>query len=58
VQGSRFPPPPPLWKSIGALRVGSLRKSLPLLNKVPLDGCVLAGVIRCGIGSFEQGIAA
>jgi hypothetical protein len=26
-----------------------LRKSLPLLNKVPLDGCVLAGVIRRGV---------
>jgi hypothetical protein len=54
VQGSRFPPQPPSWRRIGALRVGPLRKSLPLLNKVPLDGCVLAGVIRCGVvGQFE-----
>jgi hypothetical protein len=29
--------------------VGSLRKSLPVLNKVPQDGCVLAGVIRRGV---------
>jgi hypothetical protein len=31
-----------------------LRKSLPLLNKVPLDWCVWAGVIRCGVANGNE----